>query len=204
MSANVGEVPPPLVETNAPEQDAGNRIELGFGNSAGHPAKIIGRRAVTAAVPGIQDSAMAVSATTTPGESRIEALVSTLAPAGGHAPALIPGPRHSQETFRALQEWEGTVLERRQGAIRVRLADKTNSGREEEAEIRLDEISPQDRDLVKPGGVFYWIIGYHDSATGQRSRQSIVVFRRLPAWTQRELQDIQEKVRNQKTLFGWT
>jgi hypothetical protein len=51
--------------------------------------------------------------------------------------------------------------------------------------------------------VFYWTIGYHDSETGQRTRQSVIAFRRLPAWTESELQAIRRRVRRRKALFGW-
>src|SRR6266511_2905008 len=108
----------------------------------------------------------------------------------------------SRAHFRALQEWEGTVLDRRADSIHVRLVDKTNGG-EEEAEILLDEISPHDLPLVRAGAVFYWTIGYRDSASGQRSRQSSIVFRRLPAWTDSELAALRKKVRRQSALFRW-
>jgi hypothetical protein len=81
--------------------------------------------------------------------------------------------------------------------------DKTKGGPEEEAEIPLEELSPHDLPLVRAGAVFYWTIGYRDSVTGQRTRQSSIVFRRLPAWTDRELEALRKKVRRQDALFRW-
>jgi hypothetical protein len=85
----------------------------------------------------------------------------------------------------------------------VRLIDKTSPHVEEEAEIPLVEVSPRDLPFVKDGSVFYWSIGYHDDQHGQRTRQSIIIFRRLPAWTPDDLLAIDRKVEERKRLFEW-
>jgi hypothetical protein len=70
----------------------------------------------------------------------------------------------------------------------ARLVDKTDGNPEEEAEIPLAEIMPGDRELVKPGAVFYWVIGYRREDHGQRSRSSTIRFQRLPSWSPAEVE----------------
>jgi hypothetical protein len=94
-------------------------------------------------------------------------------------------------------------LSKRSDSIVVRLVDKTNQGPEEEAEILLDDISPDDLPLVQAGAVFYWAVGYYNSSARQRIRQSTIVFRRLPTWTDAELGYLEEKVDKQTALFRW-
>jgi hypothetical protein len=101
--------------------------------------------------------------------------------------------RPRPDSFIALQTWEGHVLDVSGDSFVARLSDSTGDDPEEEAEFPLDEISPIDRDLIAPGAVFYWSVGYRDRSNGQRSRESVIRFRRLPAWSERELADARER-----------
>jgi hypothetical protein len=67
---------------------------------------------------------------------------------------------------------------------------------EEEAEIPMDEVSAMDLDLVRPGALFYWSIGYRGHASGQRSRESLIRFRRLPRWSMEEVEHAQRRIEN--------
>lgn len=139
-----------------------------------------------------------------PGDARVEAVSTVRARGIADVPRLRPAPAVKTGQFRALQEWEGTVIDRREDAIRVRLVDKTRRQEpEEEAEIPLEELSPADLPLVQAGAVFYWSVGYRDSPAGQRTRQSSITFRRLPRWTKRELDDLKEEARRRAARFGW-
>jgi hypothetical protein len=92
------------------------------------------------------------------------------------------------DRFNSLQKWEGHVLRREGGSFIAVLIDLTNpSTVEEEAEIPIEEIEPDDRELVVPGAVFYWNIGYYDKTSG-RQRTSLIRFRRLPHWTREEIE----------------
>jgi hypothetical protein len=95
------------------------------------------------------------------------------------------------------------VLTRNGGTFIARVNDLVQKGVEEEVTLATDELSETDRGLVEPGAVFYWSIGYHDSLTGQRTRVSLIRFRRLPAWRQRELEDAAEEVDSIKSLIDW-
>ena len=87
-----------------------------------------------------------------------------------------------------LKHWEGYVQEVSNGSFVARLIDLEEDVPDEEAEIYLEEVTPDDRDLVAPGAVFYWMIGYRQQASGQRERVSGIRFRRLPQLTQRDIE----------------
>jgi hypothetical protein len=193
------------------DQDAGGRRlrsvdNAPIGSNGDFATPELGRamREIRPPIPVQEAQAILLNRTSEIGDARqrVAALVG-LGAAVPDVPHLVrrhpPSRAHSQ----ALQEWEGTVLDRRADSILVRLVDKTNGGSEEEAEILLTELSPHDLPLVRSGAVFYWTIGYRDSVTGQRTRESSIVFRRLPAWTDSELAALRKKVRRQGALFRW-
>lgn len=108
-----------------------------------------------------------------------------------------------QNTFRSLQKWEGVVLEVEGDYFRARLVDLTCPGPDEEAEISIEELSPEDLELLEPGAVFYWNIGYHNSVNGQRTRASQIRFRRLPVWTKEDLEKAQVKATQIYESIQW-
>ena len=124
-------------------------------------------------------------------------------------PELLPIPIWNwrdtlpQEFFFSLQKWEGVVLDVYEDSFFARLSDLTEDGLEEEGEFYIDDVSREDLPLLKPGAVFYWNIGYHDSRTGQRRKVSEIRFRRLPAWTAKEIDAAKSKAIELKNLFGW-
>ena len=95
----------------------------------------------------------------------------------------IPVAPLDRDRFDVLQKFEGTVVSLTGDSFVARLEDKTNPGPEEEAEIPLAEVMPGDRELVKPGAVFYWVIGYRRTVHGQLSRSSVIRFQRMPPWS---------------------
>jgi len=99
---------------------------------------------------------------------------------------------HSQ----VLQQWEGVVTSIRDGEITCRLRDLIQrDSPEERATISLDEVADADRPLVEIGAVFYWSIGYQIEPHGTKRLASTVRFRRLPVWTQRDLQRVEQEAR---------
>lgn len=104
----------------------------------------------------------------------------------------VPVIPQTREGFDVLQKFEGTVQSVQGDSFVARLVDKTNSVPEEEAEIPLAEIMPGDRELVKPGAVFYWVIGYRREDHGQLSRSSMIRFQRLPSWSPAEVERAKE------------
>lgn len=96
--------------------------------------------------------------------------------------------------FKVLQQWEGVVVETGDDFFVADLLDLTDTTKAREiAEIPLAEISEDDQELLSPGCVFYWIIGYETSRGGQKSRVSEIRVRRNPKWTKNEIEAIREK-----------
>jgi len=92
-------------------------------------------------------------------------------------------------SFRALQEWEGYVIEIGTDHFVARLLDITADScfEEEEATIPLEEVSERDKNRMELGNLFRWVIGYERSVTGTKRRVSEIVFRDLPALTDADI-----------------
>lgn len=93
-----------------------------------------------------------------------------------------------------LQRWEGRVEYLTDGGFVATLKDLSGDGSDEEAEFALEETSPMDLPLIQEGAIFYWSIGYRDSASGTRSRESVIRFRRLPHWSALDRKEAAERV----------
>lgn len=123
----------------------------------------------------------------------------------GDAPLLWYEAKPQAGQAVSLQKWEGVVLniEASANTFFARLHDLTADNPEEEAEFSIDEVMEDDKNLLMPGAVFYWSIGYHTSETGQQLRASVIKFRRLPAWRGKELKEIESKAREFGRAIGW-
>jgi hypothetical protein len=118
-------------------------------------------------------------------------------------PILRYDPGEFKERAVSLQKWEGVVTEVEKDIFNARLLDLTDDNPEEETDFSIEEVSEDDRKLLKPGAVFYWSLGYLTTATGQVIRTSIVKFRRLPAWTETEVKKAQEQAAKIRRTIGW-
>jgi hypothetical protein len=119
----------------------------------------------------------------------------------GHYLPRVVFAQEARVTFRALQKWEGYVLDVAADTFRAHLTPLRGEGREQVAEIYLTELDDDDRALVQPGAVFYWSIGYLDRPAG-RLRASILRFRRLPGWTRQELARAQAEADRLRAIFA--
>jgi len=95
----------------------------------------------------------------------------------------------------SLQKWEGCVseIEAEQGIFRARLVSLTKPEPDEEAEFEINDISDEDRELLAPGAIFYWNIVAYQSPVGQRTKQSIIRFKRLHRWDPKDLKKAESK-----------
>jgi hypothetical protein len=100
----------------------------------------------------------------------------------------VPVMPLSHDNFDVLQKFEGTVVSITNDSFIARLVDNTHGGLEEEAEIPLAEVTCGDRELVEPGAMFYWVIGYRREAYGQISRSSVIRFKRVPSWSDADIE----------------
>jgi hypothetical protein len=101
-----------------------------------------------------------------------------------------------------LQSWEGRVVEVCNDSFLALLTDLTMPGTEEQVELDLDEVSPDDSSLVAPGAIFYWSIGYLVEPSGARSRSSQLRFQRLPRWSTKDVAGIADRVEALKARTG--
>ncbi len=94
-------------------------------------------------------------------------------------------PEHSPSFF-PKQEWAGRVTAIDKGSFDARLRDLTGGGREV-ATIDLEELSLEDRDRIRIGSLFHWVMGY-ETVKGTRSNVSRIVFLDPPRLTRRDLE----------------
>lgn len=122
----------------------------------------------------------------------------------GAAPVVIrPGPFRPQVRFKVLQQFEGTVLEISDEECRARVQDLGRPEVVEEITFLTEEISESDRKIAVPGSVFYWDIGYQDRIDGQRLRVSVVRFRRIPVWKEKDLAVASREAESLSEILGW-
>lgn len=111
-------------------------------------------------------------------------------------------PEKFEEKFTSLQKWEGYVIEKKEDSFTARLINRTIDSSEEIAEFNLTEVDEEDLYLVESGAVFYWNIGYLDRRSGGRRRISEIRFRRLPAWSEAELDSANKEAKRMREIFS--
>ena len=98
----------------------------------------------------------------------------------------------AKEHFNAFQKWVGVILSVDRDVFTARLTPVVGEGSDQEAEIYLNEVVEEDHNLIQPGAVFYWSIGYLDRPSG-RLRASVIRFQRLPAFTDEDIEAARAK-----------
>ncbi len=108
-------------------------------------------------------------------------------------------------SFHPMQEWEGTVTEVDGDTFTARLTDLTadKSVAEEEADFLVDDITDDDRQLLVPGAIFRWAVGYQRSSGGSKKRVSHIVFRRLPMLTEKDAAEAKEEGAMRSAALKW-
>lgn len=103
-----------------------------------------------------------------------------------------------------VQQWEGIVMSVGDDDFTARLYDITDpTNPVEEADFLVEDLNPYNLPLLKEGAIFRWIIGYRGGKTSTRSRVSQLTFRRLPAWTKRDLADADQKAKELVKGIDW-
>ena len=92
-------------------------------------------------------------------------------------PVVLPPRELHRRAFTPLSRWEGAVVERFSTYFAAEVVDLRTSERAS-VEFDLDELTPSDLALCEPGALFYWTTGYETKDSGQRSRVSVINFRR--------------------------
>ncbi len=106
---------------------------------------------------------------------------------------IPPATKPFFSKFKILQIWDGRVVDVGNKEFSAIITDKTNPNLEDElVTMDIDEISPADSTLLEPGAVFYWSIGYADHKGRGRVKESKIRFRRLPGWSQKDIDRAKE------------
>ena len=113
-----------------------------------------------------------------------------------------PCPEHNRPIrYQPLQKWEGLVVGVTVDHIVARLKGIHGDMSEDDAEIPIVELPPDEREYLMRGAIFYWSIGYRDRPSG-RVRESLIRFRRLPEWTREEIQRASEEAERLMDILG--
>jgi hypothetical protein len=131
-----------------------------------------------------------------------------ITPVTVQAPRLLPPtpdlPRDPKAVFQLIQSWEGVVLWVTDDAFNVRVVDLTGDRPDEEMELEKRELSDFDLELLEPGAIFYWRVGYRMKVPhGARERVSQIRFRRLPAWSRSEIAAAEERAELLARELDW-
>lgn len=86
-----------------------------------------------------------------------------------------------------LKKYEGFVTARGEESFQARLFESNGDHPVVDAEFDLEELSETDRELAVEGAPMVWTIGYA-YAGSTRKRESLIYLRRLPAWSDKELE----------------
>jgi hypothetical protein len=122
--------------------------------------------------------------------------------ASGLLPDILPDTttEGKLDRFILLQKWEGTVTRCPGEEFTAVLREKGQP--DQEATFDIEEVPEGDRCLIVVGAIFQWSIGYRDRR-GQRIRESIIRFRRLPAWNKREIERARQEADEIIAALHW-
>jgi hypothetical protein len=102
----------------------------------------------------------------------------------------------SRQVFLTSKKWEGYVVSKGRDSFFARLRDLSSPENvEEEAELPISDVSPDDMPLLGEGAPFIFSVGYRITNYGSRERCSRIRFRRLPKWSADEILDGYEKAK---------
>lgn len=117
-------------------------------------------------------------------------------------PFFLPVSPKPVGRFIALARREGIVEDVRADEFDARLVDLMGNDDELVATFPTDDLSSEDAHLLTVGAVFYWIVGYNENASGQRSRVAEIKFRRLPARRKKDLANARVEAQSIRRELG--
>jgi len=99
-----------------------------------------------------------------------------------HRSQLVPSQMKAdlQATFKSTKKWEGMIVDIVDDSFSARLVSSDTAVEDEYTTFTFEEIDPADHELIIPGAIFYWNIGYTINSVGTKTRDSIIIFRRSP------------------------
>lgn len=96
---------------------------------------------------------------------------------------------HRSIYFSKTQKWVGHILEINKDVITAKLDDINNPTTHEIAEFDIDEVPPEDRELISKGAGFYWSLGQVND-NGQIEKKSMIRFQRTKLWEEEDVNQI--------------
>jgi len=101
-----------------------------------------------------------------------------------------------KEDTMPLQIWEGVVqsVDKEEGVMHVILNAKMGEVPRHSADIDMQWVSEQDKNLVEPGAVFYLTLFKLTKKGGSIQNAQELRFRRRPSWSASQLRDIENGV----------
>ncbi|MDB6151697.1 MAG: hypothetical protein JWL90_150 [Chthoniobacteraceae bacterium] len=117
-------------------------------------------------------------------------------------PRVVHAPENGTARSTLLQKWYGVVREADEETFTARLLDSNGELPPQQATFSRSELSPEEETQIAVGASFVWTIGYrHIGAT--RHRDSTIYFRRLPPWSNAELDSARNRAEKVRTAIGW-
>lgn len=108
----------------------------------------------------------------------------------------------NKEFFLKVKKWVCTVTSLSEDIFLARADEVGVTGTYEEVEFDINDVSPDDREYLKIGSVFYWTIGYN-TRNGQKTKQSVIRFKRLPQITEKDFDEIYDKAHLLSESINW-
>lgn len=114
----------------------------------------------------------------------------------------IPAVNIGNKVENIKQEWHGMVVNYADNELTVRLEDVTHPENPDElVTLSIEEIEERDQPLIQNGAIFLWHIGYRYGPTYPRERFSKIRFRRLPKWTDVEIERANKLAKDYEDFF---
>lgn len=105
------------------------------------------------------------------------------------------------------KKWEGVVesVEREGDYFVAKLLDLSADTHlaTDVAEFSISQLSRGDRELLRPGAVFYWVIGNRTQPYGTVENINRIAFRRIPAWTKSEIEASNQRAKRISDAVKW-
>lgn len=116
-------------------------------------------------------------------------------------PPVPRPPETGSERFTLLQKWDGVVVDADAETFTARLLDSHGELPPQQAIFSRSELWSGEQNQIAVGAPFVWTIGYRHNPS--RERVSYLYFRRLPPWSEDELNTARSRAEKVSTAIGW-
>lgn len=115
---------------------------------------------------------------------------------------LITPKKTKSNFFEKTQKWIGHIVEINSNGFVAKLEDLSAHGTNEIGEFEMDDVSEEDKILVKLGSAFYWSVGYSNE-NGQVSKKSFVRFQRILNWDEPYFDRVMDRAESLSKKLKW-